>query len=191
MTSSATSLNKDLTSDVSPQISNNDFNTFYITQANELDTCDFWITTFAEGKASVLDILKSGNSAGIFDSLADVGLADKDAILVSDTTNQRKNTYFLLPESASGTDSSERMIDQLKEAVKAANPVKVGIYMNPTNLDAKESLKWTAVYACSIIEQKNIDICFYDGRYQNTDLINLCIGLKNEQLAGKKIVVVH
>ena len=162
----------------------------YITRPEETKNCNFWIGLFKNGSAKPQDLYEHTNIDEVYYKAVNEGIADQEAILISNTEHEPAEHFYLLPLQEL-KESPDKVIEHIYDVLKAMAPKRAGFYFSRDLIDQGTclSLLKKVLMACRLTPTK--EFYLFAGKHGVNSVLNTALDVKAELGESMDVIVFH
>ncbi|SME91696.1 hypothetical protein [Pseudobacteriovorax antillogorgiicola] len=162
----------------------------YITRPEETKNCNFWIGLFKNGVTMPQELYEHDNIDEVYYKAAHEGVADQEALLISNTEKDPPEHFYLLPLDEL-KKSPDRIIEHIYDVLKAMAPKRAGFYFSRDLIDQATSLSLLkkVLLACRLTPTK--EFYLFAGKHGVNSILNTALDVKVELEESMDVLVFH
>lgn len=162
----------------------------YVTRADEIRNCHFWIGGYRVGSVAPQDLLESRDVNEVYKIAVDKGLAEDEPLLLSDTQRQPSRSFYLLPNDRLDLDG-EHSVHLIREVIKAMRPQRAGLYFDSNLFKATDPQDLLIKTIASIRRLPTKELYLYAGSHGVNRILNTALTFKQRFEEDIDILVFH
>lgn len=162
----------------------------FITRPQELDACPFWVSLYKAGSAAPQNLFAIPSIEGIFRSLAEEGLCEKQPLMLSENSEGKTPRQLYLVPEALCEKSPERVRELVVSTLEALSPMKAGLYFAGQR-DMSFVLHMMEEISLGLSFLRTKELHFFTGAIGVNPLLNAALRVKSRLEGRREVFVYH